>query len=111
MRPTRIAHTRDTLEKGTRMLVKSREGRILMAGHQRFGWGFLGLFPVALLLGAPPAAQAKDLQTKLAESFYLRLPHALEVATKSNRGGSPAHWREQVPEESTRPSPGARLIP
>jgi len=86
------------------MFARCREVRAYQGGS-------LVVFLVALLLGAPPAAQAKDLQTKLAESFFLRLPHALEVAAKSNRGGSPSHWREQVPEESSRPSPGARLVP
>ena len=67
------------------------------------------LFVAALLMGAPPAARAKDLQTKLAESFYLRLPHALEVASKTGHGGSLPRWREQVPSESSKPSPGVRL--
>src|SRR5215471_15882056 len=86
------------------MLARCREEHMLLVGS-------LILFIIALLLGGPPVAQAKDLQTKLAESFFLRLPHALEVAAKTGQGGPSARWREQVPEESSRPSPGVRLTP
>ena len=55
-------------------------------------------------------AQAKDLGSKLAERFFLRLPHALEVARNGRRGGSLALWREQVP-SATKLSPGVRLDP
>jgi len=73
-------------------------------------YALAGLLMAALLIGAVPAvARAKDLGSKLAESFFLRLPHALEVARKSSRGGSPARWREQIPSESDKPSPGVRL--
>lgn len=84
------------------MLVRFREERGLLGAS-------IVLFLITILIGAATPAHAKDLQTKLAEAFYLRLPHAIEVAAKNGRSASPAHWREQVPSESDKPTPGVRL--